>query len=190
VKKVWIDIKVWIEGNAPHLLNYLGPPASIQDLQNFESKLGIRLSEGFKEFYMVHNGQINESECLIYEHTILPLKRILSEWKVKTDLLNEGEFIYDGVIATSDPDPGIKNDWWNAKWIPVTSDGCGDNFCIDMDPDDGGRVGQIISMWHDAGWRELKSNSFEDWLTQYANDLVQGQYTYEEGVGIWKTETN
>jgi cell wall assembly regulator SMI1 len=190
VEEIWIEIKLWIDRNAPHLLNYLGHPASIKDLQDVEDKLGIKFSDGFKEFYMVHNGQVDESECIIYEHAILPLERIVGEWEAWTDLLNKGAFMCNGVNATSDPDPGIKNDWWNTKWIPVTSDGCGDSFCVDMDPGNVGRAGQIISMRHDSGWRELKSNSFEDWIIQYANDLKQGLYIYEERLGIWKKNEN
>lgn len=190
MKEVWNDIKLWIEANAPHLLTYLAPAATIQDIEDVESKLNIKFSEGFKEFYMIHNGQINESECIIYEQTILSLKRIVNEWQAWTGLLNRGEFIYDGDPLKSNPDDGVKNDWWNAKWIPVTSNGGGDNFCIDMDPDVSGRVGQIISMWHDAGWRELKGSSFENWISQYANDLKQGKYIYESQAGIWEKDEN
>lgn len=104
-------------------------------------------------------------------------------------MLNDGVFVYDGEAITSDPDPGIKNDWWNPKWIPITADGCGDNFCIDMDPAEAGRAGQIISMWHDAGWREIKSNSFENWIIQYASDPKSGKYIYEEQLGVWEKES-
>ena len=157
MKQVWNDIKFWIEANAPHLLNYLAPGASIQDIQDVEIKLNIKFSEAFKEFYMIHNGQTDESECLIYEQKILSLKRIVDEWQVWTDLLDIGELDDDdGNLSTSEPDPGVKNDWWNPKWIPITSNGCGDNFCIDMDPDIDGHFGQIISMYHDIVWRKLE----------------------------------
>ena len=186
MQKVWIDIEFWIEVNAPHLLNYLAPPATIQEIEHAESRLNITFSEAFKDFYTIHNGQIDESESLICGQAILSLERIVDEWQKWTELLTQGEFNEDGEISVSDPDPGVKNDWWNIKWIPVTSNGCGDNFCIDMDPAQGGNVGQIISMWHDAGWRELKGNSFEEWIIQYANDLTKGKYVYEDRLGIWK----
>jgi cell wall assembly regulator SMI1 len=186
MKQAWVDIKLWIEENAPHLFAYLAPPATTKDIQEAEEKLSIKFTDGFKEFYMIHNGQINESESLIHEQAILSLERIMGEWQAWTDLLNGDEFIYDGDALKSDPDIGVKNDWWNTKWIPITSNGCGDNFCVDTDPDDGGKVGQVISMWHDAGWRELKADSFENWVIQYSNDLKEGKYYYKSQLGIWK----
>jgi hypothetical protein len=55
-----------------------------------------------------------------------------------------------------------------------------------MDPDNGGCVGQIMSMLHDAAVRKLKSTSFESWVIQYAMELGQGKYVYESQLGIWK----
>ena len=48
--------------------------------------------------------------------------------------------------------------------------------------------GQIISMSHGAGWRELKSDSFENWMLQYVSDLSKGRYIYEPRLGIWPKE--
>ena len=59
-----------------------------------------------------------------------------------------------------------------------------------MDPDYGGKVGQIISMWHNITWRELKDDSFENWIIQYSNDLMQGNYYYQDQLGIWNKSNN
>jgi len=68
---------------------------------------------------MLHDGQIDESESLLYSQTILSLTRIVTEWQTWTSLVNEGHFIFDGQSVKSDLDPGVKNDWWNPKWIPT-----------------------------------------------------------------------
>jgi cell wall assembly regulator SMI1 len=188
VEEIWGEIKSWITKNAPHLLNFLAPGASIQDIEAAEAKLNLKFPQAFKEFYLIHNGQIDESECLVYQQAILSLKRIVSEWQTWMDLLKDGAFIFEGNFLTSASNPGIRNDWWNPKWIPITRDGCGDSFCIDMDPTDGGKSGQIISMWYDIDSRELMSDSFENWITQYASELSKGNYIYEERLGIWKKE--
>ncbi len=55
MKQVWNDIKLWIEANAPHLLTYLAPAVTIQDIEDAESKLNFKFSESFKEFYMFYH---------------------------------------------------------------------------------------------------------------------------------------
>ncbi|CAI8774360.1 hypothetical protein EMIT0210MI2_11355 [Priestia megaterium] len=34
-----------------------------------------------------------------------------------------------------------------------------------MDPDEGGKVGQIITFWHDWEQREVIADSIEEWVT-------------------------
>ena len=78
---------------------------------------------------------------------------------------------------------GIKNDWWNTAWIPITSNGSGDHYWIDLDPDNDGNKGQIIRMLHDHPDRELISPSFRQWITDYTNDLENGLYTTSNDIG-------
>ena len=78
------------------------------------------------------------------------------------------------------PDKGIKNDWWNDSWIPITYDGSGNHYCLDLDPTEEGIYGQIIRMWHDDAERTLVANSFKEWIVDYKDKLVSGQMVYSE----------
>ncbi len=59
----------------------------------------------------------------------------------------------------------------------------GNHDCLDLNPADGGTVGQIITMWHDDDARKLVAPSFRDWLKQYAEGLASGQFVYSEEYG-------
>ncbi|WP_093230465.1 SMI1/KNR4 family protein [Thermoflavimicrobium dichotomicum] len=75
----------------------------------------------------------------------------------------------------------VKGDrWWRTKWIPITSDGGGNNHCIDLDPDEGGTPGQIITMWHDEGSRECIASSFREWFANIVTKLENGDYGLEK----------
>src|SRR5262249_17787219 len=120
-----------------------------------------------------------DSPGLIDATELLSLERILSEWKVWKEVLDCGDF--DGV--TSEPQDGIKDDWWNQRWVPLTYDGSGNHLCLDCDPGEGGANGQIITMWHDSAERELISASFEGWMNSFAADLENDRYEYSEEYG-------
>ena len=68
----------------------------------------------------------------------------------------------------------------NILWIPITYDGSGNHYCVDMDPAPDGTSGQIITMWHDGGERELMADSFTDWLTRLADEYERGEWVYSE----------
>jgi tetratricopeptide (TPR) repeat protein len=98
-----------------------------------------------------------------------------------TGLLDDNAF----ADFTSQPQPAIRNDWFNKLWIPITYDRSFNNFCIDLAPTDYGSEGQIITLWHDSPEREIVAMSFDSFLTAFAQDLQDGIYTYspiEHGV--------
>ncbi|KWE64809.1 hypothetical protein WL77_20605 [Burkholderia ubonensis] len=71
----------------------------------------------------------------------------------------------DALVAI-EPEPGIRGDWYNLKWIPLTHNGSGDHLCVDLDPDEGGRIGQVIRVWHDSPERELVAKRVGEWLAR------------------------
>jgi len=67
--------------------------------------------------------------------------------------------------------------WWSEQWIPFAYDGVGDLQCIDLDPPEGGKVGQVVTYWHDRGEREHVADSLNEWLAHLADDLEAGKYS-------------
>jgi cell wall assembly regulator SMI1 len=186
VETTWRRIETWLEVNAPDVASGLGPGATDEQIAAAERTLGVTLPDDVRASYRRHDGQQTDASLGIavgggftYGGDFLSLEGILDQWTVWKDLLDSDTF--EGI--QSDPQPGIKPDWWNAKWIPITHDGSGNHLCLDMDPAPGGSEGQIITMWHDGGEREVMAASFTDWLTQLADEYERGEWVYSEGDG-------
>ena len=134
----------------------LNPPATDADIAALESTLGVSLPPAFIAALKTGNGQKGGLPGIFDEHLFLSSAKIAKTWQLWSDLMEGGDF--DG--NQSSPDAGIKPGWWNPKWIPFTSNGAGDCFCLDMEPAPTGSTGQIIFVWHDMADRQRVSDSF------------------------------
>ncbi len=172
--------------NGPMMMQMLNDPASETDLSQLETELGQVLPKDFKDFLAVHNGQPWGALNLFDSDRFLSAEDICTYWQRWNEVLptiEEGCIEMTGESARSTPDTGIKNNWWNALWIPISSDGAGNSYCIDLDPTPEGKHGQIIRMWHDDPSRELVAPSFRDWINDYVEDLKNGLYIFSEDTG-------
>jgi cell wall assembly regulator SMI1 len=186
LKKYWEKIETWILANCPPILDTLNAGASEQDINNLENVISLKLPLDFIEFYKIHNGQSFTHLNLFDGDRLLSVDEIISEWKLWNEVLPDIDKnckeMY-GEAARSTPDKGIKPYWWSSSWIPITSNGCGDNYCIDLDPTSEGTCGQIIRMWHDMPNRDLLATSLKNWIDNYVTDLQSGVYTISDDVG-------
>lgn len=184
MQDIWIEIEDWLRVNAPEMLAVLQAGASDAEISELEDFLSMQLPEDVKSSYRIHNGQSGFEYGLINGREFLSLERIKDEWLIWKELFDSGNFqTEEGQEQVSEAAPGIRNLWWSPKWLPLTYDGSGNHDCLDLDPTEGGTVGQIITMWHDAPQREVLALSFRGWLKQYAEDLVSGRLIFSEAEG-------
>lgn len=183
MQEFWQKIESWLTENYPKGLKKLNKGASDALLQKTEKRLSVTFLEDLREFYKIHNGTKEDLGLL---DGLLSLEEIQEQWEIWKDLTDEGTFDE----YKSEPQMGIRDDWWNPGWIPITHDGGGNHICLDMNPADGGRVGQMITMWHDSSERELVADSFRQWVEEYAAALEAGEYVYspEEYAAIVRVE--
>lgn len=179
MKNEWDRLEGWLSGHWPEGLYDLNPPATDAEISALETALGVRLPADFIACLKIHNGQKALAGGLFDGAEFLSTAAILTQWEIWKGLLDEGDF--DSIL--SNPELGIKNDWWNARWIPFTHNGGGDHYCLDLDPDDRGFCGQIITMWHDMGDRNIQGKSFQRWFQRYVDAVLNGQYAYSEEDG-------
>jgi len=179
MKETWTKIENWLKNNADQIYNSLNDGADEEDFESLEEVINKKLPEDFKAFYGVHNGQDTASEGLIDTEEFLSTERIMDEWQVWKDLYDKG--VFDESV--SEADDGIKERWWHPSWIPITYDGSGNHYCLDLSPDEGGKKGQIIRIWHDSPERELVASSFSEWLNEFTEDLGNEEYIYSEEWG-------
>jgi cell wall assembly regulator SMI1 len=176
MKLVWLRIEQWLAANAPVILESLLPGATDEEILRTETYLDVTFPEAVRESYLIHNGQAINVVGLIGEWELLSLDGIRSNWKTWKYLLDSGNFNDWEVV----PAVTVVSSWWDAKWIPLTTNYTGDHYCLDMTSTPISKTGQIISLLHDAPQRAVVASSFRSWLTGFADDLENGAYTYSE----------
>jgi len=166
--------------------NYdLHPGVTDKKILSLESTIKKQFPDDFKAFYKIHNGENARGYGIMKGEEFLSMERILEEWNVWKELLENDSFTdADDDAFVSDSDTGIKNNWWNIHWIPFTYDGSGNHICIDLDPSVEGNYGQIIRVWHDDSARELLANSFKEWIEEYISQLENNEYIFSDDYGI------
>ncbi len=185
MQEIWTYIESWLYANAPKVLHTLQPGASDTQIKAAEDFLSIQFPAEVKASYRIHNGQSGYDYGFLEGREFLSLERMQEEWEVWKELLDGGEF----EEFESSPDVGIRSDWWSAQWIPLIYDGAGNHDCLDLNPGEGGKRGQIITMWHDEPERQIVAPSFRAWLEQYAKGLESGQFVFsEEDKGIFNVD--
>lgn len=182
VQDSWRRIEDWLAHNAPTDTQFLAAGASESQIEEAEKVLGARLPNDFCQSYLLHNGAPFYGSLRVFEYgEFLSWERMIHDWSIWKELWDDDEEFrgYD-----SDPDPGIKNSWWRHGWIPFLSDGCGNSLCVDLDPDEGGTLGQVFELNHDSSDRPLFAPSFAAWLSAYADSLDAGELGFDGVLGI------
>jgi cell wall assembly regulator SMI1 len=180
MRDVWTRFEAWLSEHWPEGLASLNPPATDEQITGLQQALGVTLPDDYVACLKIHNGQASNAGGGMFDgYEFLSTDEILAQWAVWKELLDGGDF----AGCNSDPSNGIRDDWWNARWIPITHNGCGDHFCLDFDPDASGSEGQVITMWHDSGERELLSRSFGAWFESYTKRVFSGDVVYSEEYG-------
>lgn len=173
---VWTKFEAWLSQNWPEGLASLNPPATDEEIAGLQAALGVTLPEDYVACLKVHNGQDPDIGGLFEGTEFLSTDEILAQWTVWKEVLDGGKL----AGAQSEPDSGIRNDWWNAAWIPFTHNGGGDHLCLDLAPDTSGTPGQVITMWHDSGTRVLVAPGFGAWFESYTDRVLAGDIVYSE----------
>jgi cell wall assembly regulator SMI1 len=185
----WRRIESWIVKHVPALLSpdapLFAPPASGSALAALERHVGIPLHDQVAGLLRMCDG-IRPGTYPLPMRATSPTKwRNISSAEVSArwDLLGS---IGDGTslelkVRTVGP---VRPTWWNRCWIPIGDCGMGDVVCADMDPAQGGAVGQLILYEHDFEERKVLYPSLLNWLRECADDLESGAYVYVDGVGL------
>ncbi len=176
--QTWKTFDAWLAQHWPEGLASLNPPASDEQIARLEAALGVRLPADYVACLKVHDGQHGYAG-LIDGAEFLSCDAILDQWTVWKELLDGGDF----EDTRSSPPPGVRDDWWNPRWIPFTHDGGGNHLCLDLDPAPAGIEGQVIEMWHDADERPLRATGFGAFFEAYVADVVAGRIVYSEEYG-------
>jgi cell wall assembly regulator SMI1 len=180
MKETWEIVADKLKEMAPIVYKDLNEGATQEQIDELERLTGVKLPIDFVEFYKIHNGQTPikfAPDISLFDHTkLMSIEEIIEVWTRWKEQVDAGEFIDNKNMPwKTNPDTGIKNDWWNPLWIPFFDDADCNHYCIDLDPAPNGNYGQVIKTWHDDKERRMIAKSFKDWFIQFKEDLLNGK---------------
>ncbi|GMG38307.1 unnamed protein product [Ambrosiozyma monospora] len=185
IKELWKLVENWYREYCPDAYNSLGPPIRTEELQELETKLGVKLPADYKESLLLHNGTIGEYFPFLETHHCICHKEVISEWECMVSLSKQ--FENDDLDFTSDL-PEFRDVYWSSKWIPFAVDGDGQSYFIDLDPTSVGNVGQLGSFDNELGIERLLGKSFQEFFSNYVRDIYCGKYSIDEEGFFWPTK--
>lgn len=169
------SIEAWLDENKPHLVDGFRPPADGAAIERAERALAVKLPADYVELLRMHDGQ-EPGEPMVATCTLLPIEDVVEQHARLLRLFAAAE-----PVEASAVDAGIKKVAFSPSWIPIGRSARGrDVLCLDLDPDRGGRSGQVILLAVDDDARNLVASSVSDLLTQYFDALQSGELDEEE----------
>lgn len=185
VKQSWRRIRKWYEANLPdeflEEFKNTAPPATIDEISDCESILGIKLPDSVRESYLIYNG---DGVLWTFSFAQLsPLKRIATIWEERKAALESGEWADNDVTKCH---RAIRKKYWDVKWIPIADNMSGVFFCVDLNPTKSGIPGQVFRFIRELGPVDRVANSFADMLLIFAERLEAGKYQWSHKYGgVW-----
>jgi len=170
-------IAAWFQAHIPEQSERLRPPVKPKDLASFEKALGRPIPPELVAMWQVHDG------IPIFEYAGLGAAESKRRYVGLEQLRKKGIFAKHEVFEQSEP--RIQPVKWHSGWIPLAEDGCGNLYCLDLDPGSVGHVGQVIK-WEMAGGPFADSSvDLATVLERYAASLESGQFKYEVDSGTY-----
>ena len=175
VKQSWKRIDAWLAENSPALARKMNPGATPEAISRAESSLGVELPDAVRASYLVHDGSrvISLFPPGYYstleemtEHGLM-MRKILEDGGFEG---NEDEFVGVGPFQRA---------YYHPSWIPVTNNSGCFTF-IDLAPEQGGVVGQLINFLRDDGPQDIAAPGLAEYLSYLADGLEAGAATIEE----------
>ena len=178
VAALWQRIESWLAAHAPEARAALRPAVTAEAVEQVERTLGAELPQDFRESLRIHDGQT--SFPVFARWKLLSCSSILERWKLQLRISREL-----GLESTPGrPEGPVRGVWWDALWVPIATDGAGNDLCLDLHPPAAGKRGQLIEYVHDDEGRPVVSTSFRAWLRGFVDDLEAGRYDVDDFSGF------
>lgn len=171
-------IQAWASKQAPDIS--FREPVDPAAILNFSQKSGLSLPEDLHMILCVADGERRNSAGMIGNWRLMSIAEIQASWGLLKALAEKGAFIGQEAVAPV----YIRNAWWDNAWIPFVTSDSGDYFCLDMNPPEPTRVGQVLLFLRDQPERPLVAGSLSAWFDRIARDLESGLYAYDEENGF------
>ncbi|KAI0065419.1 hypothetical protein BV25DRAFT_1821820 [Artomyces pyxidatus] len=188
LEQTWNRLRAWLSNEYPELGDTLNYGIQPQDLTAIEMQFGFALPQAVRESYLVVDGQEPESsagcpEGLFFGLHLLPLEEVYDEWRFWREVDNDptsGAHAGLREVMQSIPPNWIRKEYSQRGWIPLISDKTGNYVGVDLNPAEGGSVGQVIVFGRDFDtkvvlWRGEGPAGWARWLASFVEELESGE---------------
>lgn len=178
VTKSFAKFQVWMIENAPDVS--FRPPVNPAGIENFGAKSSLNLPEDLRLILLMSDGETRKSAGAIGNWRLMPIAEIQAAWGWLTQMSAKGAF----TELTPQPSPSLQVTWWHPGWVPFVTSDAGGYYCIDTQPTETSRYGQILLFFQDRPERPLVAASLATWLDRVTRDLSGGVYSYDKVTGF------
>jgi cell wall assembly regulator SMI1 len=171
--EIAIEFIELIRSVIPDYQNQLNRGCTIDEIADLENKLQKTLPESYKELLKFCNGE--KETTLLLGYFMLPIDRVFGEFS----FIKSGEdFHTDTQVTQANM---VQPSLYSKDRVPFADDASGNFLCIDYDPAEGGKVGQIIYLpFGEPDPITAVANNFDEFLKLLINGIKNGTVTIEE----------
>lgn len=174
VSQAWQRLEAWLDYHQFRPNRLLNTAVPVEELADFEERIGFPLPTSLRESYLIHNGQSFMNPGILYGFSHLPLH------KVDETLLNWRSLAKEKGDFTSFPEEAVKSCVCHSKWLPIAKDFQGNYLVIDLSPAKKGRTGQVFVLNLHEKLRTVLALDWAQFLTDIADELERGNFTLRD----------
>ncbi len=150
-----------------------GPPAGAQDFADYRTEFGGDVPADLAQVYAVTSGGPLLDNELLGIAGVIRERRIWEQGAAEPDGPDDASPF---AVVSLDPD-AVSARYWKRGWVPFARDGGGNGYAVDLAPEPGGTVGQVINIGPDEDFRAVVALSVADCLARVAQLISAGRVT-------------
>ncbi|HZM78302.1 MAG TPA: SMI1/KNR4 family protein [Candidatus Limnocylindrales bacterium] len=152
------------------------PPATAQDFAVYRDAFGEEVPAGLAEIYaVIGSGPLLNDDLLSIEQ-VVATRRMWDGIIAESD---DPDSDYHESITSLDPD-AVSALYWKSGWVQFAMDGGGNGFAVDLVPEPGGTVGQVINVGSDEDYRAVLAVSVADFLARIVRLTGSGRVSLSD----------
>lgn len=177
-------LTAWFGQHLPEVVADLNPPVTSEALADLEEVIGTELPAEVRALYQWHDGQRGQAQGLFFGQQFLPVSQVKEQWQMWRDLLQGDPQLMADLTQVVWPPQAIRAVYFDPGWIPFSADGLGGHFATDLNPETGGRRGQIINYGKYASKKVVLAANMHEFLEWMAGQLQAGKGRVYESAGM------
>lgn len=163
--------------NGFEIERFLNGPADPAALDGLERAIGFRLPDDLRALWSTADGQMDVFEIedpapgtvlspVFGSYYLISAEQALEQYRLLRDIAEEYPD-RDAYITVRGDDP-VHCRSWHPGWLPISEDGGGNCYAVDLSPAEGGTYGQVILFGRNEDERRVLAPSITAWLAEAA----------------------